>query len=232
MLLLSPGARRALTNLWYGPPPIYHYVVHWPGALDLAREIGFYLAYLVYQFPGLALVLGLAGLHGLLRKDRRAAVALLLVTLYAAAPSLLDRLDLVRARHLPYRHEARFFLTPSKRGDDSARRYGEDVFRVARPGSAIVADFTPMAVLWYLRVVEGRRPDLGLVMSDPYNRPIDLAALVAHEVALRPVYLAGSGRGYYNLVGVTPPCRLEPRGPLFEVVPPARPMESETDHAR
>jgi hypothetical protein len=272
--------------------------VHWPGPLDLAREIGFYLAYLVYQFPGLGLVLGLFGLRALLRKDPSAAVALLLVMgvngsvfvkttewvslgstkftfyltdylvfaifvglgfaevarrtgriasasllaalallpgiTYAAAPVLQQRLglDLVRARDLPYRDEARFFLSPSKRDDFSARRYGEEVFRVARPGSLIVADFTPEAVLRYLQVAEGRRPDLTVVTSQRHNQPIDVAALVARELEVRRVYLGGSESRYYDLAGVVPPNRLEPRGPLLEVVPKARPIEAEADRVR
>jgi len=298
VLWLFPGAWKALERLWYGPPAIYHYVVQWPGPLDLAREIGFYVAYLVYQFPGLALVLGLFGLRALLRKDRSAAVALLLVMgvngavfvkttewvslgstkftfyltdylvfaifvglgfaevarssgriasalllaalallpgiTYAAAPVLQDRLglDLVRARDLPYRDEARFFLTPSKRDDSSARRYGEEVFRIARPGSMIIADFTPEAVLRYLQVVEGRRPDLTVVMGQRHNRPNDVAALVARELEVRAVYLGGSDGRYYDLAGVVPPNRLEPRGPLLEVVPEPRPIEVEADRVR
>jgi hypothetical protein len=272
--------------------------VNWPAPLDLAREIGFYLAYLAYQFPGLALVLGASGILALLREDRKAAVALLLVmgvngsvfvkttewislgstkytfyltdylvfaifvgvglaglarrsgrnrgmallaalallpvASYAAAPWLQDRLglDVIRARDLPYRDEARFFLTPSKRGDDSAQRYGEEVFRVARPGSTIVADFTPLVVLRYLRVVQGRRPDVTLATGRRHGWPIDVAALVAPELGVRPVYLAGSGRRYYDLTGIVPPNHLEPRGPLLEVVPPARPIEAETDRVR
>ena len=294
-LLLYPDAREALSRLWYGPPPIYHYVLHWPGPVALAREIGFYFAYLVYQFPLLALVLGIAGLRRLLRTDPRAAVLLLLVmgvngtvfvkttewaslgstkvtfyltdyvvfaifaglgladagrragreagaallvalvvvpiATYAAAHWTLDRLglDVVRARDLPYRDEVRFFLIPSKRGDDSARRYGEEVFRVARPDAVVVADFTPLSVLRYLQVVEGRRPDLSVVPSHRHHRRIDVAALVEREIAARPVYVAGRGRRYYDLTGVAPPNRLELRGPLLEVVPPSRAAESQAD---
>ena len=231
VLLWSDAARAAIRFAWYGPPPIFHYVVHWPAPLDLARELAFYAAYLAYQFPGPALALGFVGGRALWRDDKSAAIALLLVVavnggvfvkttewvslgsskvtfyladyvvfavftglglaaiadvrdpsraaccsrpwrscpsgVYAAAPRALAALgiDPVRARDLPYRDEARFFLTPSKRGDDSARRYGEDVHRVTPPGSAIVADSTPMAVLLYLRDVEGRRSDLALLAA-------------------------------------------------------------------
>jgi hypothetical protein len=136
-------------------------------------------------------------------------------------------MDPVRARDLPYRDEARFFLTPSKRGDISARRYGEEVHRVAAPGATIVADFTPMAVLRYLRDVEGRRPDLVLASSsDLYGTPVAVASLVARQGPRGAVYVAGTGTRYYDLTGIAPSL-LEPRGPLFELVeqpkPPAPP---------
>jgi hypothetical protein len=55
---------------------------------------------------------------------------------------------------------------------------------------------------------------------------------VARELEVRRVYLGGSESRYYDLAGVVPPNRLEPRGPLLEVVPKARPIEAETDHVR
>jgi hypothetical protein len=298
LALLSEGRRGALAHLWLGPPPIYHYVVRWPGAVDLAREVFFYVAYFVYQFPVLALLLGLAGLRGLVRRDRQAALALLLVAgvngfvfvkttewqslgstkftfylpdylvfaimvgvglaeaagqsgrtaraalvaalallpagLYAAAPPVLGRLglDVVRARDLPFRDEARFFLTPGKRGDDSARRYGEAVLRVARPGAAIVADFTPLAVLRYLQVVEGRRPDIVLLTGSLPSRPIDVAGLAARRLGEQPLYLAGAEERYYDLAGVVPPARLVPRGPILEIVPPDPARPSGGDRVR
>jgi hypothetical protein len=89
-----------------------------------------------------------------------------------------------------------------------------------------------MAVLRYLRVVEGRRPDLALLTGHRYNRPIEVAPLVAHELTERTVYLAAYGNRYYDLAGVVPPGRLEPRGPLLEIVPPAPPTEAEADRVR
>ena len=253
VLLWSDAARAAIRLAWYGPPPIFHYVVHWPAPLDLARELAFYAAYLAYQFPGPALALGFVGGRALWRDDKSAAIALLLVVavnggvfvkttewvslgsskvafyladyvvfavftglglaamarragsltggvllasvallpvgVYAAAPRVLAALgiDPVRARDLPYRDEARFFLTPSKRGDDSARRYGEEVHRVTPLGSAIVADSTPMAVLLYLRDVEGRRSDLSLLPAiGGHGGPIPVASVLAREGTERP----------------------------------------------
>jgi hypothetical protein len=299
VLVSSEAGRAAAHRVWYGPPPVFHYVVHWPAPMDLARELGFYALYLAYQFPGPALVLGFLGCRALLREDKWAALALLLVAavnggvfvkttewaslgstkvtfylydylvfavfaglglaavarragplagrcllaaaavlpvgVYAAAPGATAMLgmDPVRARDLPYRDEARFFLTPSKRGDVSARRYGEEVDRVARPGATIVADFTPMAVLRYLRDVEGWRPDLALAPSSGvHGASIAVASIVERDRPRGAVYLAGTGSRYYDLTGIAPPLGLEPRGPLFELVEAARPATPEVANGR
>jgi hypothetical protein len=297
-VLVSEEVRGALRLVWYGPPPVYHYVLHWPAPLELVRELGFYFAYLVYQFPGPALVLSAIGVVGLWRTDRTAALWLLLLiavnggvfvktvewvslgstkvtfyladylvfaifaglglstaarrlsrpalagllvslaaaptATYAAAPAVTRSLGLdpVQARDLPFRDEARFFLTPSKRGDFGPRRYGEAVLAAAAPGSVIVADFTPREVLRYLRVVEGRRRDLVLAADGRHGAPIPVAAIVARERsddASRPIYLADSGSRYYDLTGVVPPHRLERRGPLLELVEPPRPEPARSD---
>ena len=201
-----------------------------------STKVTFYLTdYVVFAiFVGAGVAAAARRTGPLARAALVGALAVLPAATYAAAPAALGHLglDVVRARDLPYRDEARFFLTPSKRGDDSARRFGEEVFRVARPGSIVVADFTPMAVLRYMRIVEGRRPDLLLVHSARWRRRIPVADLVASQLPARPVYLAGVGAFYYDMTGVEPAYRLERRGPLLEVVPNVPARKGEGDRVR
>ena len=49
---------------------------------------------------------------------------------------------------------ARFFLNPNKRGEDGAKRFGEEALRSAKPMGVIFADYTPYEVLLYLKEVD------------------------------------------------------------------------------
>jgi hypothetical protein len=73
-----------------------------------------------------------------------ASVVLLPVGLYALMPAAVSTLglDLVGARNLPYRDNARFFLEPSKRGERSAETYAREAFRVAGENATVIADYT------------------------------------------------------------------------------------------
>jgi hypothetical protein len=75
--LAVPAVRAAALKLWYGPPAVYHYF--WlPGDLfALARETAVYGVLLAYQFAGIGLVLGLAGVRVLWKRDRGGAAVLL-----------------------------------------------------------------------------------------------------------------------------------------------------------
>lgn len=75
-LFISPF-HQALVKVWYGPPTIAEYFMPPAHARDLPREIAFYGVYLFYQFPFAGLALGLVGIRGLLRRDPRAALFLL-----------------------------------------------------------------------------------------------------------------------------------------------------------
>ena len=73
-------AAAAFWKLWYGPPGISEYLVPDFAPGPIAREAGYYLAYLIYQFPSVSLLLGAAGVFALLR-DRRPEALLLLLTM-------------------------------------------------------------------------------------------------------------------------------------------------------
>jgi Protein of unknown function (DUF2723) len=79
-LLAHPTTGGALRRFWYGPPGIAEYLAIDVAPGPLAREIGYYLAYMTYQFPSVALPLGVVGMFALLR-DRRPQGLLLLLTL-------------------------------------------------------------------------------------------------------------------------------------------------------
>ena len=73
-------AGAAFRKLWYGPPGISEYLVPEFAPGPMAREAGYYLAYLTYQFPSVSLLLGAVGVFALLR-DRRPEALLLLLTM-------------------------------------------------------------------------------------------------------------------------------------------------------
>lgn len=74
-----PGSLGAtLSRIWYGPPGIAEYFGLQVAPIATAREAGYYLLYLIYQFPSVALVLGAAGILVLLREQLSVAVLLLL----------------------------------------------------------------------------------------------------------------------------------------------------------
>jgi hypothetical protein len=166
-----------------------------------------------------------------------AAVIALPVATYALVPWLAARaqVDLTRARKLPFRDNDAFFLQPSKRREDGARRFADEAARVIGPGGVVVADYTPMAVLRYVQIVEGRLPDTVMVASTVRGRPRDLGALARSYLPNRRVYLAALDTRYYNRTSLENEFELVPGGPFYEVVPKASPasvVESQPDCQR
>ena len=109
--------------------------------------------------------------------------------LYAAAPGLswLLGVDVVRARTLPHRDNARYFLWPPKRGDDGASRYGAEALSALSPNAVIVGDYTPAMVLIYLQKVEGLRPDVDI--RDPATVDEQLR-IIQDRIDHQAVYVA------------------------------------------
>jgi hypothetical protein len=173
-----------------------------------------------------AVLVGLGARELSLRVDRRLLLACLVacpLVLYSLLPPILNGLgvDLVHARELPYRDNATYFLRPSKRGEDGPRRYGEEVLAAAAPGAAIVADFTPLAVLRYLRNIEGLRRDVLLIASEYYNHRTERTDLLPLALGLtpdRPLYLAGTDPRFYNLHSLHDAFDVVSVGPLYQVV--------------
>ena len=78
-IIAISGVRKALLRLFEGPPPIWHYFAFPADPAGFARECGYYVLYLLYQFPGVGVLLGVVGIARLWRTERRFAVFLLLV---------------------------------------------------------------------------------------------------------------------------------------------------------
>jgi hypothetical protein len=272
-----------------GPPGLSEYL--WPpDPALLPNELGYYVLFLVYQFPTISLALGFLGTLTLLGTQRSVATLLLGIVvvnggtfvahtvwpsatsakyvfyipdyvvfsllcaigtdramrqvagrqpggplafglaafalaailpplLYAAAPSTVKALglDLVRASELPYRDSNRFFLNPSKRGDDGARRFGREALDTVKPRAVIFADYTPYTVLSYLQIVEGRRPDVLLQSAPSFGQAVPVRWVI-DDGHRRPTYVATLTPGYYDLHGLGDH-EFVPAGPIFEVHP-------------
>ena len=141
--LFRRNRRAAHLLLLIGVPYLLFPVV-WDFRDHYQFALSFYACFAVGIAPGVCALRS--------RFPGRAAAALTLglllalpVAAYAAAPALCRwlRIDLVRARTLPYRDNARYFLNPSRRGDDGARRYGTEALRAVAPNALIVGDYTP-----------------------------------------------------------------------------------------
>ncbi|MFH0943596.1 MAG: DUF2723 domain-containing protein, partial [Planctomycetota bacterium] len=112
--------------------------------------------------------------------------------LYAGIPAVTERLgiDVTRARSLPHRSNAWYFLLPPKCLDDGPRRYLEECFEQAAPDAVLVADFTPGMLLTYASVVEGARPDVDVITIwegvERHFQAID------ESLGQRPVFVAAA----------------------------------------
>src|SRR5262249_48898075 len=71
-------AKAALWRLWYGPPGIGEYLGLNLDLRATALEAGYYVLYLIYQFPTLSLLLGLVGAVTLLRRQPPVGLLLLM----------------------------------------------------------------------------------------------------------------------------------------------------------
>jgi hypothetical protein len=94
----------------------------------------------------------------------------------------------------------------------SARERGEGTLAAAEPGALILGYWQTVPLVEYLKLVEGRRPDvqaINLFLIAPH----DTMTLIATEAGRRPVYIDSPTtellRDY----------RVEPAGPIYRVLP-------------
>jgi hypothetical protein len=149
-----------------------------------------------------------------------AAVVVLPVAIYEVVPTLAERfgLDLVHANPLPYRDNRRYFLNPNKHGEDGASRYATEALGTVKPAAVIFADYSPGAVLRYLQVVKGLRPDVALRFAPSVGETVPVQWVFDGQHR-RPLYLASLRPDYYDLRGLTGEYDLIPAGPIVEVRP-------------
>ena len=107
-------------------------------------------------------------------------------------------------RHIPYRHEYKYYLEPWQQGQTGPRKMVEEVFHVLPKGAVLVVDSTPYSAFEYAIDIEAQRPDLVLIDLSNYNAAkyvnnevyflmdIDLyKKRIDVNAELIPVYLSG-----------------------------------------
>ena len=138
------------------------------------------------------------------RRRRTAVIAvaisvLLPPTAYSLSPWLLQvaGVDVYRARQLPYRDEARYWLVPWKQNEDSAERFATEALQQAAPNGMIAADLTSLFPLLLVQ----RRDDLGSDVSVMLHSTLDhlwTRDQVSTRATLnsRPVYVVSPLKGH------------------------------------
>ncbi|HEX9115148.1 MAG TPA: hypothetical protein VGA61_03710, partial [Anaerolineae bacterium] len=163
-----------------------------------------------------------------------------LPVLYARAPALLRSLgwDEARLGIRPIgdggRDALAYFLTPGKRGEDSAGAFGRGVMAGLAPGAIVYAarpgDEETFIVLYYHQAVEGRRPDVTLrfMLSElPAALPGAVLAEARSQAGCRPLYLASLDPALYPLAALGADFTIAPEAHLYRLIPrQARPQGS------
>lgn len=118
--------------------------------------------------------------------------------LYALAP-VVARLfvsNLPGFRPLPGRDNLTYVFSIWKHRETGARQFGESILKALPPNSVLSADYSIWAVIRYLQVVEGTRPD------------VELVQLSGEQVSLilqyrdRPYLFLANVYRYYDLEGI------------------------------
>ncbi len=148
----------------------------------------------------------------------------LAAALTIAAPLLLYAIAPVAARPflsnvpdfrpLPGRDNLRYVLSPWKQDETGARDLGEGMLAAMPPGGVLFADYSLWAVVQYLQVVEGQRPDVELVLLTGRDQLATILAYQAHP----NLFLADTYR-YYDLQHIQERFELEPAPPIYRLVP-------------
>jgi len=147
-----------------------------------------------------------------------AAVLLLTVALpillYAMAPQVARPFvsNLPGFRPLPGRDNLTYVLSPWKHRETGAREFGERILNALPPDSVLFADYSIWAVVRYLQVVEGARPDVELVQLTG-----DQVSLILQYQDCPLLFLADVYR-YYDLEGIGQYFEIQPAGPVYRLV--------------
>jgi len=136
------------------------------------------------------------------------------IALYALAPALARPFvsNLPGFRPLPGRDNLTYVLSPWKHRETGAREFGERILSALPPESVLFADYSIWAVIRYLQVVEGARPDVELVQLSG-----DQVSLILRYRDHSNLFLADVYR-YYDLEGIRRYFEIQPCGPVYRLV--------------
>lgn len=174
-----------------------------------------------YVVFALWIAVGLAALWPRImpRRETLATVVLFTVVLpillYALAPVVARPFtaNLPGFRPLPGRDNLTYVLSPWKHRETGARRFGESILAALPPDSVLFADYSIWAVIRYLQVVEGARPDVELVQL--LSVPEQVSAILRYRD--RPhLFLADLYR-YYDVEGIRQYFDILPYGPVYQL---------------
>ena len=191
------------------PPPPGPVMQHW------------HLFITSYVVVAVWIGLGLKTLLNRWQTDWRKIVIILLLIVppmvtYAFIPNLARPYTTrLGVRDLPGRDTATFLFTPWKREETGARDFGQQVLTNLPSGSVLFSDWTPHAVLKYLQVVEGQRPDLTLVEMPyrGYQMPVILEYAKSHD----NLFIADTDK-YYDVEEIKQYFDVMPWGPIYQLV--------------
>ena len=207
--------RRVDAGLWRKTVALYLVYFLFGLVYRVTDQFAFFLG--AHVIWALAMGLGVTLLQRLSAPVRRwlaailGAILLLTPLLYQVAPGLLRAVGIDdRAFGVPQigtgvRDGLAYYLTPNKRGDTTAYRFGHDTLAALPPHALILAhmysDTDEYFVFRYLTEVEKMRPDVELVgwpTEDPFDFDPTLATeLIAARLPAQPIYLASLSDDYY-----------------------------------
>ena len=180
-------------------------------------NLHFYLQ--LYVVFSLWIAVGFAALWPRLARQRWAVAGVTLLTvllpivLYILAPVVARPFvsNLPGFRPLPGRDNLTYVLSPWKHRETGAREFGERILSALPPDSVLFADYSIWAVIRYLQVVEGARPDVELVQLTG-----DQASLILQYQDRPHLFLADVYR-YYDLEGIGQYFEIQPAGPVYRL---------------
>lgn len=180
------------------------------------RQKQFYL--LIPSYLIFAIFIGI-GFNSIKNNYSKIVIILIMICLpillYYNVPFILDSLhiDLVKARSLPYRDNNRYFLLPDKSNYFGAYMYGKETLEIVEPNSILIADFTPLAVIKYLRIVENKSCNAKIIFSES----IDIQKFIAKNIDHYIIYLADL-EPYYDINNLRQKYSIVPKGLIFQVI--------------
>jgi hypothetical protein len=160
------------------------------------------------------------------------------IGLYSLAPTALGWIGLTEADFGIYpigigvRDTARYFLNPSKRGDDSAARFGRTALQELAPRALVLAPKTSeeeaYLTLRYFQLVERMRPDvrIDMMMFVPNDNMLEaVLAQATMQAQCRPVYVTSLNPVSFPVSELKTSFDVIPEANLLRLIPHNRSSE-------